>query len=349
MKIGRYDGVQVLRLVAAMLVVLTHSFHYAHERMGTSFSWDNGARGVDVFFVISGFVMIVSSQKLMGDPLAWRHFMAQRLLRIVPMYWVATTLKVAVMLTAARLVFHADLDFLKIVSSYFFIPYKKASGRMEPILGVGWTLVFEMFFYVVFAVGLKLRLNVYAFVGSVMAAMSLASLARPADFPVYLFLADPIVLEFFFGMLVARLALSQRFLPVPLAVMLALLSLTQLVFGGGDVLPRTLSVGLPAVVLVYAVISLEGVLQRHIPRVLVFMGAASYSMYLIHPLILPAIPALLPRLGVGNVWVSVALSVPVILVVSALVYKFVERPMDALLQQRFKAPRAAEKLAAQYR
>jgi len=84
-----YTGIQALRFVAAMLVVLAHSTAMVNERMHLDmFKWRAGWSGVDIFFVISGFVMAISSGGLMQRANGWKMFLARRLIRIVPLYWV---------------------------------------------------------------------------------------------------------------------------------------------------------------------------------------------------------------------------------------------------------------------
>ena len=93
--------VQALRGVAALLVVAYHavntwSLHALDSTAGKV--WPNGSAGVDIFFVISGLVMVLSADRLAGRPDAWRTFARQRIVRIVPLYWVMTTAKVAAVL-----------------------------------------------------------------------------------------------------------------------------------------------------------------------------------------------------------------------------------------------------------
>ena len=85
--------IQALRAVAALMVVAYHAFDLWAVRITQSSGgyWTNGAAGVDIFFVISGFVMVVSSRKLVGQPGAALTFMRHRIVRIVPLYWLLTT------------------------------------------------------------------------------------------------------------------------------------------------------------------------------------------------------------------------------------------------------------------
>ena len=86
--------IQALRAVAALLVVLLHALETWGERVDPAapgVNWENGASGVDIFFIISGFVMVISSQRLVDRPGAWRTFLQHRVIRIVPLYWLLTT------------------------------------------------------------------------------------------------------------------------------------------------------------------------------------------------------------------------------------------------------------------
>ena len=152
----KFDGIQALRFIAAIMVVCTHSFLYASERLGQgSFSWAVGAKGVDIFFVIIGFVMVISSRYLVSVDDGWKEFFKKRLIRVAPLYWAATSFKLIVLLLAANFVLHAKLDWWMILKSYFFIPSHNIDGEIKPFLGVGWTLVFEMFFlFSVFSVSI---------------------------------------------------------------------------------------------------------------------------------------------------------------------------------------------------
>lgn len=149
---ARFDGIQSLRLVAALLVVITHSTFYTHERLNSNIEvWRTGAIGVDIFFLISGFVMLITADRFIISKHGWKEFAARRLLRIAPMYWLATTVKLLTMLAIPSAVLHAKLDIGNVILSYFFLPSRNIDGQFAPLLGVGWTLVFEMFFYALFA------------------------------------------------------------------------------------------------------------------------------------------------------------------------------------------------------
>jgi len=193
--------VQALRFLAAFMVVCCHSTFYTKERLLSSVEvFHLGANGVPLFFVISGFVIVLSSRKLINDKDGWRKYAIKRIIRIVPLYWLITTYKVAIMVFSAGLILHGNNDFANILKSYFFIPTLNSEGKIRPILGVGWTLNFEMFFYLLFTIALFLRLNGIIFCGIIMTILTVLSFFKTPAWPVVLnFYADPIVINFLFG------------------------------------------------------------------------------------------------------------------------------------------------------
>jgi hypothetical protein len=117
--------IQALRAVAALLVVLLHAFETWGERVDSTapgVNWENGAAGVDIFFIISGFVMVISSQRLVDRPGAWRTFLQHRVIRIVPLYWLLTTVKILAVLALGGVVLRTGLDFNFVAGSYLFLP-----------------------------------------------------------------------------------------------------------------------------------------------------------------------------------------------------------------------------------
>jgi exopolysaccharide production protein ExoZ len=340
-KAGRFNGIQALRFVAALLVVITHSTYYTHERLNPEVTvWDAGTAGVDIFFVISGFVIVIASRRLIGRPGGARQFSARRLIRIVPVYWVATTINLAVLLVAPGEVLHSSLDWWNIISSYAFLPSVNAEGKIEPLLGVGWTLTFEMFFYAVFALALLLRRNIYRFVGAVMVLCALGSLWVQPDWPAISFYLSPRVLEFYFGMLLALWSAHRR-LPRGVAIGCLIAGFVVLLAGSEFLppLPLLIRKGIPAVLIVAAVISLEPWAGHRVPRSLIFLGGASYSIYLFHPMVAPIVPAVLNRIGADGTAVSVLSVLGAIVLSTAAacgLHMLVERPVTTYLNARLR-------------
>lgn len=329
----KFLGIQALRMLAAFLVVCTHSTFYTHERLDKAqFVWLQGTRGVDIFFVISGFVMIYASRKLIASPGGWRKFAISRIVRIVPLYWLVTTLKVLALLVAAGIVLHAKLHFVNVLCSYLFLPAMNGDGKIDPLVNVGWTLNLEMLFYVLFTLALFLRANVFKFVGVILALLSIGAYFRQPSWPAAAFYLNSMVLEFFFGMMIAKVCLRGTYCPRKASVWLlacgfALLLLPPLEWN----LPKAVISGLPACLMVWSAASL-GSMESFVPRFVLYLGDASYSIYLIHPFIAPLAPTLLRRMHMVNPEISVVLGVAFGLVLGCILYQFIELPMTRWLK-----------------
>jgi len=273
------------------MVVLTHATLYASERLDSAFGiWTTGARGVDIFFVISGFVIVIAAaDRSSGGWVSPVSFLLRRVVRIVPMYWFATTLNLAILIAVPALVLHSSLDWGSVLRSYFFIPDYNDSGRIEPLLGVGWTLYFETFFYALFALSLFVRINPLVFVPTVLIGVAVASLFRQPDWPAVSVYLNPIVLEFMFGMAIAFWARSLRTNMLVAVAVIALGFFWMFVAHAHfDHWSVVVTRGLPAALIVLGFILLEPHVDWSKLRLFVFLGAASYVLYLFHPLIAPA-------------------------------------------------------------
>jgi peptidoglycan/LPS O-acetylase OafA/YrhL len=332
----RYETIQALRFVAALLVVITHSTLYAHERLVPDFPiWRGGGHGVDIFFVISGFVMIVSTQRFIGQRDDWYFFIKNRIIRVVPLYWLATSIKLVSFFLFPALVLHSRFDFFHIFSSYFFIPTKNIDGHIKPLLGVGWTLMFEMFFYVTFTVALFLRTNVTIFVGVVMIVCTVGYFFRPEGYPAVAVYLSPVMLEFWIGMLMA--VYSHR-LNAPIWVWVGIAALGAVALLFFDEGERSNLLAIPAAVaIVLGAIKLEGSVGRFIPYVVLFGGTISYSLYLFHPIFAPIAPVILKKLGIGMPTLSILLSVGISVALATIVYWVFERPVTNMLRAQFKS------------
>jgi exopolysaccharide production protein ExoZ len=331
-----YLGLQVLRVMAAVLVLITHSGFYASERLDRSFQyWKTGAAGVDLFFVISGFVMVYSSVNLIADRKGWLVFSQRRVIRIVPMYWLATTIKLVLMVVAGEFVLHARFSPLDTVMSYLFLPARNSDGLFFPLLGVGWTLNFEMLFYLLFAVALFLRASVFKFVGAILFILASGALFRQDNWPAASFYLSPIVLDFFFGMLIARACLRGKHLPRGAAVLSVFAGLLLLLVFPVTIWHTSLA-GVAAAMVVGGLVGLEAWLTW-IPGWLIYLADASYVIYLFHPLVAPAAPVVLAKLHMPYPLLSIALSICFALLAGCLIHKLVEGPVTLWLKRAVEA------------
>jgi exopolysaccharide production protein ExoZ len=268
-------GIQYLRAFAALAVLVFH----AAERSGYAFAI--GAAGVDVFFVISGFIMWVIVER---RPVSPGRFLRERIRRIVPVYWLATGVMVAGAL--AGLFPNLVLTAGHVGASLFFVPMRSpSSGEIWPVLVQGWTLNYEMFFYVAFATCLFLparaRLTIIAAIFLFLVALGLVLKSDNSLFVTY---TRPIILEFVAGMLIGRLWLSRHRAPRWLASALVVAAVTGFATIGIWNLPFDEWICGPlAAALVYGTAFLEkqgtGIPLFKFPALL---GSASYSIYLWH-------------------------------------------------------------------
>ena len=296
-----FGGIQALRAGAALSVAFLHIADEAGALVGTPgrapFGWMDALpleAGVDLFFVISGFVMVWASWDSFGRAGAVWPFVWRRLLRIVPLYWLLSAATVAVALAAPGSVSDGLRDgWGYVAASFTFIPWRRMDGFVQPVLRLGWTLQYEMLFYALVACALPLQRRVA--VPAVLAVLVLLPAAgwllHVAPVPVA-FWTDPIVLEFALGVLVAVAA--KRNLRVgwsgPCALALSVLLATQAPDGASRVLVR----GVPASLLVWCALS-----WTSLPPWLLLLGDASYALYLVHPFPMRAARVLVARLPLG--------------------------------------------------
>ena len=336
----KIHSLELLRFLAALMVLFYHSIYYARERLGSTVDYEfvSGSKGVDIFFVISGAVMVISTKSLIGKRFDWLDFFNRRLIRILPIYWLAIFIKLFVMLIASSAVLHADLDFGNIIKSLFFIPsVVEGEDRVKLFIGVAWTLAFEMYFYSLFAFALFLNVNVYKFVAFGVLVPFVFSLFKVSLLDPVWFLANDIVLEFYFGMVVGWLYINRIFLSEYIAFACFCVSSFFVFFVIERYgLPRSLIYGVPSMILVYSLLCLEKFCVKLVTVPVLYLASASYSIYLMHPLISPLAPTVMNKIGFYNVELSIAFSIILGVVVPVFIYKFFESPVTNFLNVKHK-------------
>jgi peptidoglycan/LPS O-acetylase OafA/YrhL/glycosyltransferase involved in cell wall biosynthesis len=295
-------GIEALRAAAAMAVVAYHAAEMPGLRLGGKATsvLQNGAAGVDIFFVVSGFVMVISARRLRGRGDAARRFVAARVRRIVPLYWLCTGVKILAVAAAPLAVARPAISVWFCAGSLLFLPVHDAAGQFKPVLPVGWTLSFEALFYGLFAAALALRQPPAVWVPPLLAVLAavLPQLGGPVAE-----LGNPIILEFAFGIGLAVLWMRGWRLPgsaawTVLGVAVALLvGVPKLALGS-----RVLSWGLPAAALLAAVVSLEARLAPLFAKPVLGLGGASYAIYLTHGFVLAGLGAALAHAPQGARW-----------------------------------------------
>jgi exopolysaccharide production protein ExoZ len=357
-KSGPIFSIQVLRGFAALFVVIGHSQGAARELAvlsGQSFSvwrlvpW---GVGVDLFFVISGFIIFYSGKKYEGTPHAKRTFIAHRIARLVPLYWLCTAMFLALVLFKKSLGFALADDFpsiLAIISSLLFFPFSvrpMSNGLAFPVYDLGWTLNYEMYFYVIFALllGHSYIVSAIRILSGLCCIIVFGVLFEPDLLP-FSFWCQPIILEFGIGIVIAvafRRGVSFS-LPVRLGlIILGALLILILPFGapaeiGGTNLNdfgRFCTLGVPAALIIAGAALGPDVKPSLWLSIPIEIGNASYSLYLVHPFVIFFLSMLFRRIGLLNVVPLPAFVVLVIVfasIVAVLSYRLFERPSARLV------------------
>ncbi|SIP93201.1 MULTISPECIES: acyltransferase [unclassified Bosea (in: a-proteobacteria)] len=341
------QNIQALRAVAALMVVLAHAGHETEAlgpkvgRAVVDLSMLQLGAGVDIFFVISGFIMVYTSAGLYGQPGAPRQFLLRRFIRIAPLYWLLTTLLLAGALVAPQLLNVPIGDWQHVLSSYLFIPSLRG-GEIRPVMALGWTLNLEMFFYLLFAATLVLPLRS----GITALALILSGLAlcgalfQPAQVQLA-FWTQGIILEFLFGCLLALAYRRGARLKGPAAALAVAVGLAAMVrlpgLDDAPGWPPVLRWGVPAL-LVVAGAALYGGKAPRIALLLAGLGDASYSLYLVHPFALRPLREVWTRLVGGalplETYVLCAVGFGVLVALAT--HRFVERPLLRVCQSWLK-------------
>ena len=327
-------SIQYLRGIAAIMVVALHASNNVYAV---------GMSGVDIFFVISGFIMWTTT---VGTNLSPAGFMRRRLLRIVPLYWAMTVFTALVSLNPPAIGLGVSVDHL--VRSLLFLPANVTQPGNPflpaPVLDVGWTLNLEMYFYLVFAAGLLLAPRMrMALVTAVIATPVILGFFIADRLPIELrFYTRPELLEFIAGVALGAVYAERR---APhgsrTAALLAAAALILFATGQPSIDFRALHFGLPALLLCAAGLAAEPLLQRRPIRFAKLLGDASYSIYLIH---IPMLAVVRKIFG----WPSSQMhghaeNLILAAVTTAgcvLAYFLFEKPVDRMLRKRFLKSRA---------
>ncbi|WP_066719279.1 acyltransferase family protein [Sphingomonas pituitosa] len=321
-------SIQYLRAAAAVGVVAFHQLQMRH------WVFLIGEHGVDLFFVISGFIMVALTD---ARHTTARTFVLDRIARIVPPYWLATAC--AFLFTAVDPRFyHGSTDLALLAKSLAFIPSINPFGQIQPTLYLGWTLNYEMFFYAVFALTLLMPRGRLILLTTLFALLVLiGALLRPTGAMETVY-TDPLLLEFaagailgwLFGARMNRAAVPLQAL-VALAVALALAALSfwspRLAFGAGAV----------------ALIAIGLFVERagHMPRIawLKRIGDASFAIYLFQQFAfvgtskaLNALFAVLLHRAAPQLLIQL-LGIAAAIVLGVLLFTYLERPMTKAVKR----------------
>jgi exopolysaccharide production protein ExoZ len=326
-------GIQMLRGIAAILVVLHHSLE---ESFGSNVGprspdWLTtfGASGVDIFFVISGFIMLYVSFPPDGAPILPAKFLARRVARIYPLYWFFCL--IFLLVVTCGFLRSAVVTPSNIVASILLLP------GPDRLIGISWTLSYEIYFYLVFAGTLFFRsqrlstLLCFATLGSAIIVSSFVPAGVIAEF-----LGGPIALEFCFGLLVAFLYTGREDIRISatfsifgfIALAAAPLMLVHPSTNGLVGFSRVLAWGVPSTFIVICFLKISRP-KNMMQLWMVFLGDASYSIYISHFLVMISYARLLKNTRLADFSQTSILPVVVALcvVLGAAAHLVVELPL----------------------
>lgn len=333
----RLPSIQVLRAAAAMGVVFAHltaSFQTVFKAKDAIYDFYFGNFGVDLFFVISGFVMVYASESLFGQPGGSKQFLLKRIIRIVPLYWIMTTW-VLWELEATGSSFPAPLWKI-ICGSYLFLPFPLATGG--PLLIVGWTLNYEMFFYLIFAISVFFnRVRAVLFTTGMLIICVLIGQSFGDHLSAFwASFTNPLILEFVMGMWIALAFRYGVRIPSALSIFLILMGfgiIYCLSSTGAQDIARAMRWGTGFAFIMLAVTLSNTQARSTFWKPLVLIGEASYAIYLTHWFVLMSPPQQLVSMfqPIMHPYLYSVVIVSAVIIVGILTHFVVEKPIIGAL------------------
>jgi len=352
------SSLQALRGLAALAVVVHHVLRAVTINLPAQFQLtpppllsnpilvDLGAMGVDLFFVLSGFLMMYISRPYEQGTKSTGDFLANRLIRVWPLYAVVTLYLLGQAYHNAGAGGSSfDLAPMRLLS-LFFIPSFNDTGILQPILGVGWTLNYEVFFYLVFAASILMNRNRILAIATVLVGGGYAIGALLPDGSVLrAFLFNSVILEFLLGAAIASAYMKGALVAKHAYACLAAGLVVLAIFAPVPVDQgfRLLTRGVPAALLFAFVLLSESKIRW--PRAIVVLGDASYSIYLVHIPVLytvaPRAMGKLSRLGYPSVAVEGAAIAAILACVAAglLCHFLLEKPLTRFAKYVYQQAR----------
>ena len=329
---NHFDSIQTLRGIAALFVVLEHVRFL-----------NCGAFGVDIFFVISGFMIMFSTHK------STEAFLRKRLIRILPLYYLFTIGTFTLLLLFPTMFEQTKANPVFLFKSLLFIPFDIGNGVLQPIVRIGWTVNCEMFFYVLFLIALHISHKYRGLICSVMLSLIvLLAQLLPVKWAPLTFYGNPVMLEFALGIatyylvkglyaLHCKKPLPRLLLPVSLIAFIGIFLVLMITKARINILGfgRFFLWGIPAMVLVLCAFLIGLFLKM--PKFSVTLGNMSYSLYLVHYYPVMLLDRMVFDFSTCTTFslFGVAVSFVICLVAAYVVWILVEKKLTGWLKKRF--------------
>ena len=315
---SKINNIQVLRFFSIFSVMLAHLPLFGF-----------GAWGVDFFFVISGFMMMYITED------SYTHFLTKRFIRVVPLYWILTMFVFSIAVFKPDFLNSTTANFEHLFKSFFFIPFDKNGTGHSPILFLGWTLNFEILYYILFSLSMwifkKNRIYICSF--AIVLVFLVSSFYSEKHFILKTY-SDSIILEFIYGMIIFEFYKKKNINDenkfqiksndIIIVFFLFFLSSIFIYFN----FPRVLSYGFLGTSLLYFILIFVN--NNFFSKVFVVLGDACFSIYLIHPYVIQFFYKFfkLNNTDLSDNLLATFLSITVTLFLSILIYRTIERPLN---------------------
>jgi exopolysaccharide production protein ExoZ len=328
------DSLQLIRAIAIILVVFHHAYNliinYHNVNAPLLSVFEFGDLGVDLFFVLSGFIIFYVHQKDFNNKEQLKTYAYKRIARIFPVYWIVTLIFLSFVLF--------DRSFLQIITSLFLIP----TGE-QPIVGVAWSLQHEMLFYILFAFAIwNKRVFLPAVYLWVLITIFVNVFLRiELSNPLVALVLSPLNLEFLLGCTAAyiyRKYMLTNFGALALIGTLYILAAWVIQIVTSLEFNHVLAWGIPATLLILGLVSLERNKDIKINKTLVYIGDASYSIYLLHVTCILISEKISIRLSFyeHELLINIVAVITAVgsIIIGLLFYRFVEKPLLKNIKQR---------------
>ncbi|MFV8908094.1 acyltransferase [Serratia fonticola] len=329
-------SIQVLRAIAALLVVMVHTTLKAQSMGFSSKVFEIGHSGVDLFFIISGFIMMMIGARENKFSI----FMSKRIVRVIPLYYIITSFALVIYIINPSLI-RGNQDGITVLNSYLLIPTEGKSF----LLSVGWTLSYEMFFYLTFSLTLFIKSSMKGIAASLL-LLAFVVLGKASDNVSINTFMSPILLEFAMGIACFYIyAFCSSRINENTRVMLSLLmiiSAAAYVFSSEDPLftifnNRVIDLAVPMMLVFLAFCFVENKFKTYksniISRLMAYIGDASYSLYLVHLFALGAIAKAFSTLGITNSFAFISACLVISVVAGIACYEVIEKPVSSILKK----------------
>lgn len=337
-------SVQFLRGFAALLVVLSHVVNKevqygicrdVNNGICEDYWFNVGGVGVDLFFIISGFIMCYTTY---NKEMSLLRFIKLRIERIIPLYWLFTTIALIAFLSPLRSLM-ANPDQIAILDSYFLLPLGKSY-----LVGTGWTLSYEFYFYFIFSLFLVFPIKSYPrYVYIILMITILVCFGWVVDEQSLImeFIFNHWLLEFALGMVSFLFFKHIKFSPLCCIVMIIASILILFYHNMDDFLLRSsyraFYAGIPMFLIFNGFLHLETYFQRSsnlFYSLLEQLGNSSYSLYLTHPFTLVLASYVCVKLHFTSPFLFITSLLTSSVLCGFFVYRFIEQPLSKWIRKR---------------